>query len=346
MRTAWFASFAGSIENALNAGLCIQTTLRSTVPNVQSRYLTMRTERRLRNYVEDEEIYLLYFGEFELGTKYHSPFRRDPRPSFKIDDHKGLLYWKDFGLTSPAGSDALAFVQQLYGVDRQGAVNIVWRDFLEDSPTLPKRKRTLNISLPMDVRCRELRDFELSYWQEHCVERELLGKFNIKGVASIHKHGNLLWESTPAEPMFYYDFGGPYKIYRPKSENRFLGSGNGDIIEGYAQLPNTGRSLIVTSSMKDAIVLTSLGYSACSPASETNLRAVKARAREFNERFSAIYVLFDNDAPGRKAAKALTNITGWTAIFIPKEVAKDPADVVKKFGNRFALSNFLRKFVP
>lgn len=304
----------------------------------------MRTERRLRCYVEDEEIYLFYFGDFEIGQKYNSPFRRDPRPSFKIDDHEGFLFWKDFGLTSPTGADAIAFVQQLHGLTRQGAVDLIWHDFIEGLPSLPKRQRKLNIALPLDVYPRELESFELAYWHEHCIELGLLCRFGIRGVGSVYQHGKLLWASTPEEPIFYYDFEGPYKLYRPKSEQRFRGSGNGDVIEGYKQLPATGRNLVITSSMKDTLVLTSLGYNACNPSSETNLRALKGKARELNERFSVIHILFDNDKPGIKSAQTLAKLTGWKPIYIPNNVAKDPADVVKKYGNRFVLSNILRSF--
>lgn len=305
----------------------------------------MITERRLRHYVDDEEIYLYYFGDFEIGKKYNSPFRRDPKPSFKIDDHDGFLYWKDFGLTSPKGSDAISFVQQLHNVKRKQAVSIIWRDFISGSPTLPKRNRSLNISLPIDVYPRELKDFELSFWNQHCIEEGLLKRFGIRGVEAVYKHGSLMWTSTPEEPMFYYDFGGPFKVYRPKSDFRFLGEGNGDVIEGYRQLPQTGRTLIISSSMKDTVVLSSLGYHACNPPSETNLRRVKEKAREFNSRFSNIYILFDNDVPGIRAASSLAAKTGWKPIYIPKNIAKDPADVVKKFENRFVLSAILRSFV-
>jgi hypothetical protein len=100
--------------------------------------------------------------------------------------------------------------------------------------------------------------------------------------------------------------------------------------------------LIITSSLKDTMVLDTLGYAACNPGGEANFKTIVAKAREFNNRFGKIYILFDNDGPGIRGATRLSHFTGWQPIFLPKEVAKDPADVVKRHKNRFVISEIIR----
>lgn len=308
----------------------------------------MITETRLKFYVSEESIFRYYFGEFEIGKKYNSPLRRDPRPSFMINVHEGRLYWKDFGLTSDVSADAIGFVAELNNETRKAAVRRIWHDFMHNKPNLTKKAdKSLNIGLPYDLVTHDLTSFELRYWEQHCIEQPLLDRFNIKGVESLSRHGKLMWRSTAFEPAYAYMFDrDTFKIYRPKSEDKFRGQNNGSVIEGYAQLPATGDCLIITSSMKDTLVLTSLGYAAAAPSGETNIRALFERAREFNARFSNVVILFDNDSPGIRAATRVSHATNWRKIFLPRELAKDPADVVKKFGNRFVLSQILARFVP
>lgn len=305
----------------------------------------MISEARLKCYVSDESIYLYYFGEFEIGRKYNSPLRRDPRPSFIIQQHQGSLLWTDFGLGKTVRPDAIGFVQVLKDMTRDEAVRTIWEDFMHKGVRVRRQPLSMNIGLPYELTSRDMQEFELDYWLRHCIEEPLLDRFNVKAVDALYRHGSKVLTSTKREPSYVYLFDKDiYKIYRPLSEDRFRGQGNGDIVEGYAQLPKSGRSLIISSSMKDTLVLTSLGYNACNPPGETNLRAVLARARELNARFNNIQILFDNDGPGIRSAYRLSGLTGWRPIFLPKEVAKDPADVVKKYGNRFVLSHILRRF--
>jgi len=302
-------------------------------------------EMRLRFFVSDEEVYQHYFGDFELGKKYNSPLRRDPKPSFLIQMHEGCMLWKDFGLSQKTRPDAIGFVQELFQEERKQAVKRIWDDFMRNGVSVKSVKRSLNIGLPYDLVTHELTSSELRYWAMHCIEKPLLDRYGIKGLTELQRHGGVVWKSTPEEPAYVYPFvKDTFKIYRPLSQDRFRGQNNGMTIEGYAQLPATGTSLIVTSSMKDVLVLTSLGYNAIAPPGESNIRSVLEKARELNARFHRIYILFDNDGPGISAANRLHRHTNWPRIFLPKEVAKDPADVIKKYGNRFVLSRIMAKF--
>lgn len=307
----------------------------------------MVTEARLRCYVSDESMFQYYFGDFEIGRKYNSPLRKDPKPSFQITEKGGALLWFDFGLGKKVRPDGLGFVQELFDVSREEAVKIVWNDFVTLRVTLPKKKRSLNISLPYDLYQHALTQKELEYWQRHCIELPLLERFQVAGLEGLYRHGDLVWKSTDTEPAYVYNFSKDvFKVYRPLSEDRFRGQNNGLTIEGYDQLPRSGSRLFISSSLKDSIVLTSLGYNSCNPPGETNIKALFSKASEFNQRFDEVIVFFDNDKPGIAAAGRVAKETGWKSIVLPKNLAKDPSDVIKKFGNRFVLSETLRNLAP
>lgn len=306
----------------------------------------MITEQRLRFYVSDETIFHYYFGDFEIGTKYSSPLRRDPKPSFVISEYEGRLFWKDFGIEDIERHDAIGFVQQKFKISRKEAVLQIWNDFLAGGASVPTRKRSLNIGLPYDMYHRDLEPEELKYWKKHCIDEHVLRFFSVRGLDGLYRHGKELWTSTRDDPAYVYLFGPhSYKIYRPLSVDRFRSQGVSDVLEGYAQLPMWGRKLIITSSFKDAIVLSTLGYPACAPSSESASKALLAKARELGSRFQDIYILYDNDAPGIRAALSIAKATGWRPVFIPREYGKDPAEVVLKSSNRFLLNKILNKCI-
>jgi len=52
------------------------------------------TEERIKFYLKDEQIYQYYFGDIELGKKYHSPIReKDPNPSLVFMVYDGKVFF-------------------------------------------------------------------------------------------------------------------------------------------------------------------------------------------------------------------------------------------------------------
>lgn len=315
----------------------------------------MRNESRLRFYVGDVEIYHFYFGDFDLITKYTSPFphRNDPNPSFMFQNvgtySSPKILWNDFGLTDIKYKDGLGFVMEYYQISRKDAVRKVWKEMVKDqSVRIVKPKLNQPVNLPYEYTVGEIQDFEMKYWSRLHFTKKLLTFYNVKSLVSMRRIGKQIWGTTEDNPAFIYLFSieDVFKAYRPLDPNKdkFRGQGNGNVLEGYDQLPTRGQHLFITSSLKDTITLRMLGYLAVNPTSENSKRALYSKIRELNQRFDKIYIFFDNDAPGIRAAKSLSRDTGWKVVMLPTHSTKDPSDLVMETGNYLELSIFFSKF--
>lgn len=315
----------------------------------------MRDETRLRFYLEDTQIYHYYFGDFDLSSKYKSPFphRRDPNPSFMFKNvgtwSSPKILWNDFGMTDIKYKDGIGFVMEYFQISRKNAVRKIWKDIVMNPDVILVKPRILQpLNLPYEYTKEDIQDFELKYWSKLWFSKMFLKFFNVHSMKSMRRVGKKLWWSTEDNPTFIYLFSkrGAFKAYRPLDprKDKFRGQNNGDVLEGYDQLPRIGQHLIITSSLKDTMTLRKLGYLAVNPTSENSKRGLYRIIRELNQRFYKIYILFDNDMPGIRAARSLARETGWEVIMLPTWSTKDPSDLVMKTENYLALSIFFNNF--
>ena len=124
-----------------------------------------------------------------------------------------------------------------------------------------------------------------------------------------------------------------FKIYRPLSKKfKWLCSPLEGNIQGFLQLPDKGKLLIITSSLKDVMLLDVMKYNAIAPHTEGgNLR--EDLINSLKERFKRIVMFYDNDSTGIENSKTNVLLFKLEEIFIPKEkLAKDISDFRKKYG--------------
>ena len=319
------------------------------------KYKDYVAEERLKFYLKDEQIYQYYFGDIELGKKYHSPIReKDPNPSLVFMVYNGKVYWKDFGATNIEFHDAIGFVKELKSFEegepftRREAVDLIFEELVNKGKA-PKRTPRVKEKpvLFYEVDWREMELFEMVFWDKLHIEHRRLNKFNVKAVEGLYLNCSFLWKSMPGDPMYVYlsEYKDSFKTYRPyagEKINKFKGIANGHIIEGWNALPKFGDICLINSSLKDTMVMDKAGYPGCNPTSENALAIILDKARELNARFKEVVIFFDNDKPGIEAAKKLSRLTGWKYIYLPPMYwAKDPSDLVMNDGNYFNLLHFM-----
>lgn len=302
-------------------------------------------ETRLKFYLSDHDIYEYYFGRISFERKFRSPFRRDPVPSLSFYKSKDVIRWRDFGLPEQKGSDGIAFVQHLFDISRDDAIYLIWDEIIEDN-NIPKRLKPLkSTSYNFTVEEKEL-TYELNYFRKAFINKPLLDFYNVHGVEAAKINNDCIFNSTEEDPAFLYKFGdNSFKTYRPLAVNKtrkFRGSNNGNVMEGWQQLPQKGDHLFINKSLKDSMVLRNMGILSTNPSGEGSLQFLKSKIRELNARFSTIRILFDYDPAGIKSSTILKELTGWENVFLDKE--KDCYDNVVKYGNYFWLSNFFKQF--
>tara|TARA_R100000908_G_C3720199_1_gene123274 strand:- start:461 stop:949 length:489 start_codon:yes stop_codon:yes gene_type:complete len=128
-----------------------------------------------------------------------------------------------------------------------------------------------------------------------------------------------------------------WKIYQPLQprESKWFSNINREDVQGVTQLPETGDTLYITSSLKDIIVLRKLGLSAVAPSAETTIIPEDIIA-ELKSRFKKLVIFYDNDNPGIVASNKHSKIYEASEVCIPfkylSEGIKDPSDFVEEYG--------------
>lgn len=317
-----------------------------------------------------KELILSRFSEEQLMEYYlhvpvkkglfRSPLRRDKQPTCSFyRNGSGTLIFKDFATGQHL--NVFGVVQELFKCDYHEALRIIANDMgIVRDKALPKNPGKVNenpIKISdkemsrIQVEVQDFTDLELKWWGKYGITPEILKKFNVYSCKHVFLNGDLFAKSQQHCPIFGY-YGKKYqglelwRCYFPKRTSfRFITNWPSKKIQGYDQLPKTGKLLVITKSMKDTMCLYSCGITACAPNSE-NLFISDAILDELKSRFKYIVVFYDNDRPGlHNMAKIRRDHPELTYISIPKQYgSKDISDFYKDHGRKETL-NLIKNFV-
>ncbi len=306
-------------------------------------------------YVSSYDIFRKYSKNFKkIGKSFLSDFREESHPSCQISYIGGDLLYTDFGLGK--SFRAVDFVMALYNLSYYEALNKINKDFnlglgyMENrghsskikpiKTELPKhlaKEKTVSI---IQVKSRELRDYDIEYWGSYGITQYTLSIFNVVAISNFWINGkHYLAHKYSYSYNFYFEDGVfRRKIYQPFSKLKWISNG-GKVVQGEVNLPKKGDLLIITKSMKDVMCLFELGYVAVAPPAESMFLPEDYYKKQ-KERFNNIVMLYDNDETGVTFAKKYSsehNINKY--IFIPKEYnSKDISDFVKNHGKEQAIN--------
>jgi 5S rRNA maturation endonuclease (ribonuclease M5) len=122
-----------------------------------------------------------------------------------------------------------------------------------------------------------------------------------------------------------------YKIYQPKvKDSKFIKVR--DYIQGSEQLRGDKKFLVITSSLKDLMAFNKLKLTDAeyiSPDSENSMIPTNYMVNAIKH-YKNVFVLFDNDEAGQKAAQKYQKMFGVATVNLPME--KDLSDSVKVHG--------------
>lgn len=301
--------------------------------------------------VSEESIMHFYLGvDLNKRSLFRSPLRNDKNPTCSFfRNSKGKLIFKDFATGQYL--DCWNVVMTIYNCSFRDAIRIVANDFgIVKNSSLTKNKGKIDTSIPrveekefskIQVEIQEFTDLELKWWAKYGITPEILKKFNVFSCKHVFLNGKLISKSQQHCPIFGY-YGKKYhgeelwKIYYPKrKEYRFMGNYPAKKMQGYDQLPKTGKICIITKAQKDVMTLYSFGIPACAPNSETVIPS-DAIIEDLKKRFKYVIALWDNDYTGitflnkfkRKYPKLIYT---W----LPRDSgAKDISDFYKIYGRK------------
>lgn len=317
-----------------------------------------------------KELILSMFSEEQLMEYYlhlpvkkglfRSPLRKDHNPTCSFyRNNSGTLIFKDFATGQYL--DIFSVVQCMFNCTYKEALRIIANDMgiitdkslhknvgkINNNPTKIKDKEMSKIQ----VEIQDFTDLELKWWDKYGITPNILRKFNVYSCKHVFLNGELFAKSQQHCPIFGY-YGKKYqgielwRCYFPKRTSfRFITNWPSKKIQGFDQLPKSGKLLVITKSMKDTMCLYSCGITACAPNSE-NLFISDSVLEDLKKRFQYIVVFYDNDRPGLyNMAKIRKNHPELVYISIPKKYgSKDISDFYKSHGRKETL-NLIKQFV-
>lgn len=291
-----------------------------------------------------EWIFEHYLGLAEKLTgqdvKLHSVFKTEKTPSmfvyFKQENNE--YKFKDFS-TGKQGNK-VNLVSELFNLSYGQAVNKICSDYekyLKDNDyTSVNEYKIQNKYRVVDFEIRHWTNVDAKYWGKFKITSGILEKYNVTGLSyfTMAKEGDpdstIVFKGNYIYGYFRED-GSLYKVYLPKNpDKKFIKVQN--YIQGMDQLSYDKDFLIITSSLKDLMCFTKLGYKnaeSIAPDSENTMIA-EQYIKSLKKKYKDICVVFDNDEAGIKAAQKYQERYGLSYVVL--DMSKDLSDSVRDFG--------------
>lgn len=284
--------------------------------------------------VSEYDIYAHYLGQFKVGAIYNSPFRKDKNPSFGIYYSKRTkqLLFKDHG-TGECGN-IVKFVSLYTGLTNYNDIlrDIVKQLNITTDTKLDSSKQYIPSSETIiGIVRQKFTPTDINYWSQFNISEKTLKKFNVNSIKYYLCNGIVKGIYKEGNPMYAYKVYNNFKIYRPLADKytKWRNNLTEYDIQGYAQLPSKGDTLIITKSMKDVMCLYEMGIPAISPSSESTF-IPNDILEGLKKRFKRIIILFDRDNAGVKYLRKMSLKTGLEGLLVHKKFkAKDISDAIK-----------------
>lgn len=293
-------------------------------------------------------------GFEQIDKSFKSPFRPDEKhPSAYIIYYNGDFLFKDFG----GGSyRAISFVMERFGLsftealqkinidfnlglDGLKSLNIGFKSNVFKTPEFNEKEPSI-----ITIKRRDFTEKDINYWNQYSIQKSTLYLFNVSAISNFTINNYLYFAEELSYNYDYYWENKIFrrKIYQPLSYRKWFSNG-GAIVQGEGMLPKEGELLIITSSLKDAMTLYELGYTAIAPTSETSFVPDKYFIKQ-NSRFKKVLLFMDSDKTGIEANKKLSEKWKLDYITIPEGYySKDISDLVKNTNKEIAIKLLYEK---
>lgn len=302
------------------------------------------------------------------AAKYTAPYRNDSIPDCYFVEHEGKLFFVDFA-SSPPSYNCFSFIQKcaklkdlgeaqryiIKVLGLKGNVKITKEETSKPILKLKqpkKQKKILYLTRPFDIR-------DKNFWSQYGISSE-----NLKDdkVIPIQVYQSTSRENVPFtirafDIMYAYtDFKNDrIKIYRPygTKESKWFTNCTQNDIGGINYVDFKVKDLIITKSYKDYRVIKNLGINTVWFQNEGMIPSPTI-LKSLCKNFKRIIIWFDNDEPGKLAAKIVANHIQTLCpnvlvicIHLDEELLeegiKDPSDLYSKKGKEKLIEFMVNK---
>ena len=305
--------------------------------------------------VSEYQIFKYFCRNFkELNSKFRSDLREDNSPTVSIALIGQSLLYKDFGHPDHTFNcfdyvaykyntnfyGALIHIDGCFGLGLYTGVRLA-RTVQKVEPKLQEKTRP-----EIQVRVRDWDYRDAAYWKQFGISKKLLLIFDVQPIT----HYWINEQRFSCNSISYrYRFDCGYKIYRPLERDFKWSSNVGmECLQGYRQLPERGKTLVLTSSLKDIMCLAVLDYPSIALQSEMHVPS-EGTIQEAQDRFEEVIVFYDNDFdnprnPGQTMAVKICKKYGLDNLVIPSYYrSKDISDLIRDHGLEEAKHVITRK---
>lgn len=299
----------------------------------------------LKKQIGEEAIFKYYFGDFSLGKSYNSVFRKDDKCStgFYVTEN-GTLIYNDFATGEKY--DFVKFVSKLKNISYYSAIDLIAADFkvytstcTETTTIKPIIKKQKDV---FKVITRPFSKKDLNYWAKFAITKQELEQNNVYSVDAVVIGDRLIYteyDHLKFAYLFKDDEGnGYFKVYSPlNKEFKWCSNVPLSIPFGLDSLPLKNKTLIITKSVKDCLILRKFFPDCIGLQNESKSSIKEETLLALRKIYNNIVIFFDADNPGKEAAKYFNEKYGFTTIHTPdnlylKNKIKDPGDFVEQKG--------------
>lgn len=296
----------------------------------------------ITNRVSELDILTLYFDFSHLPCVVCSPFRKDKKPSFEVYTKDDKVLFFDFATRE--SYSIISFLCKFWNLSYSDVLQKIGNDISKISKTDRVKFQKKGESLKkkdfvLKVKTRDWFQYDIQYWNMFGIP------INWVKHADVHPISFQIYEYEDHRSVFrcdkfayafheYKDGLDLIKIYQPFNKNgwKWISSFRGGIISLWDKLPQKGKIVCVCSSLKDALCLwANTGIPSIAPQGE-GYSLSEDIVNELKQRFEYQFIFFDNDEPGLRFSKNLSEKTGFKNIILPSKYGcKDISDLMALF---------------
>jgi hypothetical protein len=305
------------------------------------------TKEYILSKISQIDIFEYYLNiNVRFGQLFCSPLRKDSHPTCSFKWVGGYLYFRDWSENKP--KNCFQIVMEIKGCNFYEALEFINMELsnkvipysVSPDKVIYEKQQIKNKSNKkiIDIKINKYYQKEIiSYFKSYKLTNKQMKKFNIFPISKVWLDNKLFYSYNNNDPAVAYYFGTDekgnkrWKIYFFKRNNyRFIGNTNR--INGWIQLPESGKLLVITKSLKDVACLDLFNIPAISMQNETTI-PYDYIIEELKQRFTTIVSLYDFDRTGVINANKLKKLYSIPYLFfknIPN--VKDFSDYVKYYG--------------
>lgn len=312
---------------------------------------------------------------FRIGKKFLNPLYKDTKASCNVyyDRRHSVYKMKDFGNEEYSG-DCFELVGTMTGLSCRNAKDFVeimriidhdlhlgladgYENCVDKSSVQvvcpPTPEQVIKKIRPYNIVPRAFNETDRIFWSKSRITEHTLNKYNVRPLhsfSSVNQEGkSYTLTETAQEPMYGYVGDKYIKIYRPRSEMRFLYAGDlGDnYCFGLDQLSAKGDLLFITGGEKDVMSLAANGFHAICFNSETTVIPTSVLML-LSYRFKHIVLLYDMDKTGLEvSAKRQEELKPFALkrLLLPLSGTKEEKDVTDYFALGHTHDDLLKLFL-